>query len=76
MTKVLKQYRIRVKVYNPQEEMTEYIRFTEEIAKHRANGTLAYDKEDGNTRPAFIIEYPKENIDGGYFVIKSYTVQS
>lgn len=70
----MKQYRVRVKVNGSQDEMTEYIRFTDEVAKLREEGALTYDKEDPSTRPMFIIDYPKENIDGSYFVIKCYTI--
>lgn len=70
--KQVKHYKIRVKVHNAQEEMTEYIRFTNELAQARANGTLYYDRDDA-TKPTFIIDYP--NKDGGsYFIIKSYSV--
>jgi hypothetical protein len=76
VTKVHMQYRIRVKVYSAKEELTEYLKFTDEIANRRKDGTLAYDRDDMSSRPSFIIEYPKENVDGGYFIIKSYTVLS
>ncbi len=72
--KVMKHYRIRVHIKNAQEEMTEFIRFTDELDRCRKNGTLTYDKEDNSTRPAFIIDYPKENIDNSYFIIKNYCV--
>lgn len=74
VTRTLKQYRIKVKVNTPQDEMTEYIRFTDEIAKRRENGTLVIDRNDHTTFPAFILDYPRENIDGSYFCIKCYTV--
>lgn len=70
----MKHFRIRVKVYSAQDEMTEFIRFTDELDRCRKNGTLTYDKEDSSTRPSFIIEYPKENIDNSYFIIKNYCI--
>lgn len=70
--KALKHFRIRVHVKNSQDEMTEFIRFTDELDRCRKNGTLTSDREDASTKPAFIIDYPKENIDGSYFIIKSY----
>jgi hypothetical protein len=76
VSKVNMQYKIRVKVYSAKEELTEYLKFTDEIAKRRADGTLTYDRDDITSRPSFTIEYPKENVDGGYFIIKSYTVLS
>ena len=74
LTKAIKQYRIRVKVYNHEEELAEYIRFTDDIAKHRCEGTLTCDKEDMTTKPSFVIDYPKDNIDNSWFIIKSYCV--
>lgn len=68
----LRHYKWRVKVANSQAEMEEYLRFTEDIARFHQLGTLAFDKDDPSTKPCFIIEYPKENVDGAYFVIKSY----
>lgn len=72
--RVMKHYRIRVKVSSALDEMTEFIRFTDELSRCRKNGTLTYDKEEPSTRPSFIIDYPKENIDNSYFIIKNYTV--
>jgi hypothetical protein len=72
--RVIKHYRIRVKVGSPQDEMTEFIRFTDELSRCRKNGTLTYDRDDNSTRPSFIIEYPKENVDNSYFIIKNYCV--
>lgn len=73
-TKSLRNYRIKVKVVNAQDEMSEFIRFTDELAKLRKQGKLAVDKDDSTTFPAFIIHYPKEDLDGSYFIVKSYTV--
>lgn len=70
----LRSFRIRVKVTSAQEEMSEFIRFTDELSKLRQQGKLTVDKEDPTTFPAFIIKYPKEDMDGSYFIIKSYTV--
>lgn len=72
--KVIKHYRIKVHVRNSQEEMMEFMRFTEELSRCRKNGTLTHDKEDTSTRPAFIIEYPRYDVDGSYFVTKNYCV--
>ena len=74
VVKTVKQFRVRVKVRDAQEEMTEFIRFTSELAQYRADGTLTHDKEDASTKPAFIIEYPSQNIDGSYFIIKNYCI--
>ena len=73
-TRTLKHYKVRVKVNTTQDEMTEFIRFTDQLNDLRSKGNLTFDKEDPSTRPAFIIDYPKDNIDGSYFIIKSYTI--
>lgn len=73
--RTLKHYKIRTKVTNSQEEMTEFIRFTSEVGKHRDDNTLAVERDDPSTRPSFVLEYPKENIDGSYFVIKCWTIE-
>jgi hypothetical protein len=72
----LKHYRTRVKVRNSQEEMTEFIKFSNELSQLRSEGKLMVDREDPSTRPAFVFEYPKEDRDGGYFVIKCFTILS
>lgn len=71
--KTMRQYRMRVSVRDAQEEMTEFIRFTEELVSRRKEGKLVCDKHDPDTYPAFILEYPKTD-KGSYFVIKSYTI--
>jgi hypothetical protein len=70
----IKNFKTRVKVYNSKEEMAEFIKFTDEISKLRAENKLIVDRDDPSTRPAFVIEFPKENIDNGYFVIKCFTI--
>ena len=74
VARTLRNYRIRVKVANSQEEMSEFIRFTGELERLKDEGRLAVDKEDGATYPAFVIEYPKNDYNGARFVVKSYTV--
>lgn len=54
-------YRIRVKVANKQEELKEYMKFSEDIKEHK-------DWKD----TSFHVELPVTNIDGSYFVIKCY----
>ena len=71
----LKHFKTRVKVSSSQHEMTEFINFTKELAKLRAENKLVVDKEDPSTRPAFVIDFPKENKDGGWFIIKCFTIQ-
>ena len=70
----VKHFRIRIKIYTSQQEMTEFINFTEELAKYRLDKILVTDREDPSTKPAFIIEYPKEDVDGSYFIVKNYCI--
>lgn len=68
----MKHYRIRVKVNNAQEEMTEFIRFIEDVTSKRKDNTLTVDRDDPTTLPSFILDYPKDSTTG--FIIKCYTV--
>ena len=72
----LKNVKTRVKVYSSKEEMAEFIKFTEELSKLRGENKLAVDREDPSTRPAFVFDFPKENIDNGRFIIKCFTILS
>lgn len=58
-----KRYDIRVKVNSRQQELAEYMRFSDEIADNKERKDIS-----------FCIEYPKKDTDGTYFVIKGYTV--
>lgn len=69
----LRTYRVKVKVLSAQDEMTEFIRFTDELAKLRQKHRLGIDPEDQATQPTFSIRYPKYDVDGSYFVIKCWT---
>lgn len=72
--RAIRSFKIKVRVASPQEEMAEFIRFTEELSKLRKVGKLTADKDDGATYPSFIIQYPKEDIDGSYFIVKCYSI--
>ena|ERR1017187_83438 len=61
------QHTSRIRVSSPQEEMTEYLNFSEMIRELRRKGTLLFDKEDKTTLPSFTIIYPKE--DAGYYQV-------
>lgn len=65
--KAVRTYKTRIKVQNPQEEMSEFIRFTEELRELRRSKKLTDDA-------AFVIQYPKEDKDGSYFITKCYSV--
>lgn len=72
--RTLRSYRVKVRVSGSQDEMSEFIRFTDELTKLRYKSKLAVDREDPDTFPAFILQYPKDDADGSYFIIKCYTV--
>ena len=72
--KSIRSYRVKVRVANSQAEMSEYLKFSEEIAKLRQDGRLTVDKEDSTTYPSFMIQYPRDNVDGSYTIVKCYTV--
>ena len=72
-TIALKHYRTRIKVNNSQQEMTEFIKFTQELADLRNHNKLIVDREDPSTRPAFEFDFPKED-KGSWFIIKVFTV--
>lgn len=72
MARKYKQYHMRVKVMNSKEEMSEYLKHTEALREKRESGILVVigDKE---LHPSFTIDYPKIDVDGAYFIIKSWT---
>jgi hypothetical protein len=67
-----KKFSIRVKVRDSKEEMAEYIKHTDSIREKKEEGVLVL-KESADYMPTFIVEYPKFNEDGSYFIIKSWT---
>ena len=71
--KLLRKHAIRKKVLSKQEEMTEYLTFTDMIELKRKTGELVISDTDPTTKPSFIIEYPKNNIDDSYFIVMMYT---
>lgn len=71
---ICKHYRTRVKVNGSQDMMTEFIKFTDELVKYRDKGKLVVDREDSSTCPAFEFDFPKEDFDGSYFIIKRFTI--
>lgn len=73
VVKSLRQFHIRVKVGDTQAETAEFLRFSDDLRLKREAGTLVIDREDASTIPAFLIDYPKKDIDGSYFVVKRWT---
>lgn len=72
--KAIRSYRIKIKVLDTQQEMAEYLAFSKELSSLRKDNKLTVDKDDTTTYPAFIIQYPKIDVDGSYFIVKCYTV--
>ena len=72
VTKSFHQYSIRVKVENSQGETAEYLKFTDKLRELRDSKRIYVDVDDRQTIPAFMIHYPKKDIDGSYFVILNW----
>lgn len=68
----VKLYKERLKVKSAEEERRYYVRFSAAISAKREAGSLAIDKEEPATIPAFMVEFPKTNTDGSYFVVMSW----
>jgi hypothetical protein len=68
-----KRISVRIKVIDKRDETTQYLLFSDLIEEKRQAGTLVVRDADPHSRPSFTIEYPKTNIDGTYFVVRSYT---
>jgi hypothetical protein len=66
-----KRYRIRIKVDNKQDETTQYLMWSDLVARKRADGRLFIRDINPDTQPAFEIEYRK-NMPQGYYVIWQY----
>jgi hypothetical protein len=72
VAKTYRKYSVRVKVSSPQQEMAEYIKHTDMIKEKKDSGLLVL-KDGEDFMPSFLVEYPKQDQDGSYFVIKSWT---
>ena len=71
--KLIRRHVIRKKVLSKQDEMTEYLTFTDMIELKRKTGELVISDADPATKPSFVIEFPKNNVDGSYFIVQMYT---
>lgn len=67
------QYRIRVKVRDSKQEMAEYLKFNDLLREKRLLNRLITKDADASLLPNLVIEYPKYDEDGSYFIIKSWT---
>lgn len=72
VTKSFHQYFIRIKVDDSQGETAEYLKFTDKLRELRDTKRIYVDADDRQTIPAFMIHYPKKDIDGSYFVILNW----
>lgn len=68
-----KRVTLRIRVHNKQEETTQFLLFSDLVEEKRQTGKLVLRDTDPATRPQFMIEYPKKDIDGTYFIIRSHT---
>lgn len=68
-----KRYNIRIKVYSKEQELDEYEQFTKMLSQKRASDLLVKKETDPSFNPAFVIDYPPINKDGGYFISKRWT---
>ena len=57
----------RVSVNSAEEEMTEFLNFSEKLRVLKKDGLLVSDRDDKATWPNFTIYYPKE--DRGYYYV-------
>ena len=71
VTTRFKRYNIRIKVQNKQDEMTQYLHFSDVIDRKLQAGELFIRDIDPSTQPNFGLEYRK-NMEHGYFVIFHY----
>lgn len=64
---------LRIKVSNKKDETAQYLQFSDLIEQKRNEGALIVRDADPATKPSFVIEYPRSNSDGGYFVVRTHT---
>lgn len=73
VTTKFKRISVRVKVGDKKEETTQYLLFSDLIDQRRKDGTLIVRDADPANRPSFAIEYPRTDVDGSYFIIRTHT---
>ena len=69
VAKQFTKHKPRFKVANKKEEMTRYLEFTDILTQKRKLNRLVIRDEDPTTMPAFLVEFPKYDTDGSYFVV-------
>lgn len=73
IARTMKCVKVRQKISSSQQEMELFLDFALELQKKRANKKLTVDPKDPVTYPAFIWDFPKKDIDGSYFILKTWT---
>lgn len=73
VAKSYKQFKIRVKVADTQQEMAEFIRWSDDMREKRKDGTLVLERTEDNLMPTFTVQYPRFDNDGSYFVVRCWT---
>jgi hypothetical protein len=68
-----KQFTNRSKVKDAKEEMVEFMKHSDNVRQKKLAGVLVIKDDDKSLQPHFVVEYPKHDIDGSYFVISSWT---
>lgn len=76
VVKTIIEHNPRYKVKDTKEEFTEYMKFRDRIQDLRTAGKLLIDDRDKSTYPHFTIDFPKFDVDGGYFVVCSWVEKS
>lgn len=71
VVKTFKQFEIKARVRNSQEETTEYLIWADKVKELKLKDTLVVNVE--KYQPFFRVEYPINTGDGAYFIIKSWT---
>jgi hypothetical protein len=72
ITRRVKRYCIRIKVNNKQDEMTQFLLFSDMIDQKKVDGSLYVNPKEPQTVPSFGIEY-RSDMPDGYYVIRTYT---
>jgi transposase len=73
VAKIFKQFKIRVKVHDSKEEMSEFLKHCNILREKRKLGVLVVKDDDVTLTPSFMTEYPKIDTEGTYFVVRSWT---
>lgn len=73
VVQIYKQRKERFKVYSQKEQLMEYMKHADKVMEKHKAGQLVIKDADPSLYPAFWSEYPKNDIDGSWFVVSQYT---